>query len=167
MFLRLRNAMEFAGGGELLPGRKQGAAPIAGIKLGTEATSMSRGWSMSLSQMPGRARESEAAVVRHMKGFIGGSTGSYLGDVAEKSDERAFAYEELVKDTVLHGSPDTVLRGLEALAAAGASSMMIHYPPYYGPSKTVKMLQLFAKEVLPHASTFEPGGAGAAPRYSH
>ena len=121
-----------------------------------------------VAESDARAREeSETAVVRHMKGFIGGSTGSYLGDVAEKSDERAFAYEELVKDTVLHGSPDTVLRGLEALAAVGASSMMIHYPPYYGPSKTVKMLELFAREVLPQASAFEPGGAGAPPRYSH
>ena len=120
-----------------------------------------------VAESDARAREeSEEAVVRHMKGFIGGGTGSYLGDVAEKSDERAFAYEELVKDTVLHGSPDTVLRGLEALASAGASSMMIHYPPYYGPSKTVKMLELFAREVLPQASAFEPGGAGAAARQS-
>ena len=63
---------------------------------------------------------------------------------------------------MLHGSPDTVLRGLEALAQAGASSVMIHYPPYYGPGKTVKMLELFAKEVLPHVGAFEQAGAGAA-----
>ena len=110
------------------------------------------------------AREhSEAGIVRHLKSFLaGGNTGSYLGDVAEKSDEGAFAYEKLVRDTVLHGSPDTVLRGLETLAQAGASSVMIHYPPYYGPAKTTKMLELFAREVLPQAGAFEQAGAAAA-----
>ena len=110
------------------------------------------------------AREhSEAGIVRHLKSFMaGGNTGSYLGDVAEKSDEGAFAYEKLIRDTVLHGSPDTVLRGLETLAQAGASSVMIHYPPYYGPAKTTKMLELFAREVLPQAGAFEQAGAAAA-----
>ena len=61
-----------------------------------------------------RAREeSEAGITRHMKSFLGGAVGSYLGDVAEKADESQFAYEHLVKDTILHGSPDTVLRKIE------------------------------------------------------
>ena len=32
----------------------------------------------------------------------------------------------------------------------GATSIMIHYPPYYGAQKTIEMLRLFAKEVLPN-----------------
>ncbi len=117
-----------------------------------------------VAESDAKAREeSEEGIVRHTKSFLlSGRTGSYLGDVAEKSDEDAFAYEKLVSDTVLHGSPDTVLRRLEALAQAGASSVMIHYPPYYGPAKTTKMLELFAKEVLPHVGAFEQAGAGAA-----
>ena len=117
-----------------------------------------------VAESDARAREdSEEGIVRHMKSFLlAGNTGSYLGDVADKGDESAFDYEKLVKDTVLHGSPDTVLRGLEALAQAGASSVMIHYPPYYGPAKTMKMLELFAREVLPHAGAFEQAGAGPA-----
>jgi alkanesulfonate monooxygenase SsuD/methylene tetrahydromethanopterin reductase-like flavin-dependent oxidoreductase (luciferase family) len=93
--------------------------------------------------------ESEAGITRHMKNFMVG-TGGYLGDVSEKSDEAAFAYDHLAKTTLLHGSPDTVLRRLEAFAKVGMTSLMIHYPPYYGPERTLAMIRLFAEEVLPH-----------------
>jgi len=95
--------------------------------------------------------ESEAGIVRHMKGFLlGGNTGRYLGEVTEKMDESEFAYENLVANTLLHGSPETVIAKIEDLKAAGATSLMIHYPPYYGLEKTLGMLRLFAKEVLPN-----------------
>ena len=32
---------------------------------------------------------------------------------------------------------------------------MLHYPPYYGPQRTVEMLRLFAREVLPHVQRLE------------
>ncbi len=95
--------------------------------------------------------ESEAGIVRHMKSFMTG-TGGYLGDVSEKQDESAFAYEHLSKTTILHGSPDTVIRRIEEFARIGATSLMIHYPPYYGMERTLGMLRLFAKEVLPHVA---------------
>jgi len=96
--------------------------------------------------------ESEDGITRHLKSFLlGGNTGRYLGEVTEKHDENALAYSHLVKNTILHGSPDTVLKGISTLRKAGATSIMLHYPPYYGPEKTVNMLRLFAKEVLPHA----------------
>ncbi|MDX2156472.1 MAG: LLM class flavin-dependent oxidoreductase [Hyphomicrobiaceae bacterium] len=95
--------------------------------------------------------ESEAGIVRHMKSFLGGgNTGRYLGEVTEKYDESAFAYDHLAKTTLLHGSPDTVIRRIEEFRRAGATSLMLHYPPYYGPERTLGMLRLFAKEVLPH-----------------
>ncbi|MCB1509698.1 MAG: LLM class flavin-dependent oxidoreductase [Hyphomicrobiaceae bacterium] len=99
-----------------------------------------------------RAREeSEEGVTRHMKGFLlGGNTGRYLGEVTEKVDESSFEYAKLQRDTLLHGSPDTVLRKIEELKGIGVTSLMIHYPPYYGMEKTVEMLKLFAKEVLPN-----------------
>lgn len=95
--------------------------------------------------------ESEEGIVRHMKSFFSaGNTGGYLGDVTEKDDESQFRYEHLAETTILHGSPDTVIRGIEGFRKAGATSIMIHYPPYYGVEKTIEMLRLFGKEVLPH-----------------
>jgi hypothetical protein len=79
-----------------------------------------------------------------MKSFMGGEVGAYLGDVAEKSDESQFAYERLAKDTILHGAPDTVLRKIEAFRDVGMTSLMVHYPPYYGPERTLDMLRLAA-----------------------
>ena len=61
---------------------------------------------------------------------------------------RDFANES-ERDTLLHGSPDTVIRQIERLRAEGTTSIMLHYPPYYGPQRISAMLRLFAKEVLP------------------
>jgi alkanesulfonate monooxygenase SsuD/methylene tetrahydromethanopterin reductase-like flavin-dependent oxidoreductase (luciferase family) len=95
--------------------------------------------------------ESEAGIVRHMKSFFSaGNTGGYLGDVAEKSDESQFLYDHLAETTILHGSPDTVIRRIEDFRKIGATSITLHYPPYYGVEKTLDMLRLFGKEVLPH-----------------
>ncbi len=105
-----------------------------------------------------RAREeSEAGITHHMKSFMGGEVGAYLGDVAEKTDESQFAYERLVKDTILHGAPDTVLRKIEAFRDVGMTSLMVHYPPYYGPERTLGMLRLFATEVLPELKRMDTG----------
>jgi alkanesulfonate monooxygenase SsuD/methylene tetrahydromethanopterin reductase-like flavin-dependent oxidoreductase (luciferase family) len=95
--------------------------------------------------------ESEAGIVHHMKGFFSaGNTGGYLGDVAEKSGEDEFSYDHLAETTILHGSPETVIDRIEQLRAAGATSITLHYPPYYGPQKTLEMLRLFSEEVLPN-----------------
>jgi|TARA_A100001037_G_scaffold133409_1_gene121026 alkanesulfonate monooxygenase SsuD/methylene tetrahydromethanopterin reductase-like flavin-dependent oxidoreductase (luciferase family) len=99
-----------------------------------------------------KAREdTEAGITHHMKTFLtGGNTGGYLGDVTEKEDESQFAYDKLTETTIIHGSPDTVIRRIEEFKAVGTTSIMIHYPPYYGAQKTIEMLRLFAKEVLPN-----------------
>lgn len=100
-----------------------------------------------------KAKElSEQGITSHMKSFMAGGskTGGYLGDVSDKSGDEQFAYDNLMDGTILHGSPDTVLRKIEAFKAVGTTSLMLHYPPYYGQERTVEMLRLFAKEVLPH-----------------
>ena len=45
---------------------------------------------------------------------------------------------------------DTVIRGIEEFNKTDVTSIMIHYPPYYGVQKTMDMLRFFAKEVLAH-----------------
>jgi hypothetical protein len=43
-----------------------------------------------------------------------------------------------------------VIRRLQELrAATGITSLVLHYPPYYGVEKTLNSLRLFAKEVIP------------------
>jgi alkanesulfonate monooxygenase SsuD/methylene tetrahydromethanopterin reductase-like flavin-dependent oxidoreductase (luciferase family) len=106
--------------------------------------------------------ESEDAVVRHVRGFIGGGTGRYFGEVTAERDDNALSYDHLVQNTILHGSPETVIRKIEALRATGATSVMLHYPPYYGAEKISKMLRLFAKEVLPHVQAIEAPRLAAA-----
>lgn len=99
--------------------------------------------------------ESEAGITHHTRSFMAAGTGGYLGDVTEKSGADQFSYENLMNGTILHGSPDTVLRKIEEFRALGTTSIVLHYPPYYGPEKTLDMLRLFAREVLPHAQAME------------
>ncbi|MDP6704911.1 MAG: LLM class flavin-dependent oxidoreductase [Alphaproteobacteria bacterium] len=107
--------------------------------------------------------ESEAGITHHMKTFfLGANTGRYLGDVTEKSDESQFTYDHLAETTILHGSPDTVIRRIEAFREVGATSMMLHYPPYYGLERTLDMLRLFSNEVLPHVQSAPESKTGAA-----
>lgn len=101
------------------------------------------------------AREqSEAGITHHMKAF--GQAGSYLGDVTGGTKEDQLSYDYLAENTILHGSPDTVIRKIEAFRDVGATSIMVHYPPYYGLEQTLDMLRLFAKEVLPHLREMQP-----------
>lgn len=105
-----------------------------------------------------KAKElSEAGITHHMQSFMAGGskTGGYLGDISDKSGTEQFSYDNLMDGTILHGSPDTVLRKIEAFKAIGMTSLMLHYPPYYGQERTVEMLRLFAKEVLPHVQKMD------------
>lgn len=93
--------------------------------------------------------ESEAGIVKHISAFMGKNTAGYLGAI-QKADVDTVRYDELAETTLLHGSPDTVIAKLKALQKeTGMTSVVIHYPPYYGHEKTVAMLKLFAETVLP------------------
>ena len=91
--------------------------------------------------------ETEEAIVRHISHFGGSGTGGYLGSVSEKGS--AIKYDDLVS-TLLHGSAETVIARLrEMQAKTGMTSLLLHYPPYYGREKTMKSLKLFAERVIP------------------
>ena len=99
-------------------------------------------------------QESEEGITHHMKTFLSGiNAGGYLGDVTVEKDVSEFAYDHLAETTILHGSPETVIRRIEEFRRVGATSIMLHYPPYYGVQQTLDMLRLFAKEVLPHVQS--------------
>ena len=101
--------------------------------------------------------ETEEAIVRHIAHFGGSGTGGYLGTVSEKGS--AIKYDDLAS-TLLHGSAETVIARLrEMQAKTGMTSLLLHYPPYYGREKTMKSLKLFAERVIP---AFRPPARRAA-----
>jgi alkanesulfonate monooxygenase SsuD/methylene tetrahydromethanopterin reductase-like flavin-dependent oxidoreductase (luciferase family) len=94
--------------------------------------------------------ESEAVIMRHLHHFSSGHTSGYLGTVSQGGATSQRDYDALDRDIILHGSPATLIAKIEELRAmTGISSVMLHYPPWYGPEKTLASLELFATEVAP------------------
>ena len=95
-------------------------------------------------------RESADGIVRHLTHFLSSATAGYLGNVSEKAKDVKLDYDELAATTILHGSPETVVRRLRELRdTTGLTSLLLHYPPYYGHEKAMKSLRLFAERVMP------------------
>ena len=95
-------------------------------------------------------RESEDGIIRHLTHFLGTSTAGYLGTVSEKDRGKRLDYDELAATTLLHGSPETVIRRLGELRdETGLTSLLMHYPPYYGHAAAMRSLRLFAERVMP------------------
>jgi alkanesulfonate monooxygenase SsuD/methylene tetrahydromethanopterin reductase-like flavin-dependent oxidoreductase (luciferase family) len=107
-------------------------------------------------------RDSEAGILRHLSHFASGHTSGYLGTVQEKTVGDRTGYDALAKDIILHGSPATVAEKIAHLRdRAGASSIMVHYPPWYGVEKALASLALFAQEVAPRFKTSSPAAKSA------
>jgi len=95
-------------------------------------------------------RDSEPGILRHLSHFSSGHTSGYLGTVQENTVGSRAGYDALVKDIILHGSPATVADKIATLRdMTGATSIMVHYPPWYGVEKALASLELFATEVAP------------------
>jgi alkanesulfonate monooxygenase SsuD/methylene tetrahydromethanopterin reductase-like flavin-dependent oxidoreductase (luciferase family) len=102
-------------------------------------------------------RDSEAGILRHLAHFSSGHTSGYLGTVQEKTVGSRSGYDALAHDIILHGSPATVADKIAHLRdVVGASSIMVHYPPWYGVEKALASLELFATEVAPKFRTDAP-----------
>ena len=95
-------------------------------------------------------RDSEEGILRQLSGFTGPGTGGYLGLISEKAADGGFDYDELCETTLLHGSPTTVAARLRALQEqTGVTSLLLHYPPYYGHERAMRSIRLFAEQVMP------------------
>ena len=95
-------------------------------------------------------RDSADGIVRHLSHFLGSATAGYLGNVSEKDRAKGLDYDELAATTLLHGSPETVIRRLRELHdKTRLTSLLLHYPPYYGHDNAMKSLRLFAERVIP------------------
>jgi len=100
-----------------------------------------------VAESDARARaESEPGLMRQLGHFAGG-----LHPTGKKVEADDFNYDRLRGQTILHGSPASVIAMIEELRdRAGLDSVLLHYPPYYGRERTLDMLRLFAAEVIPH-----------------
>lgn len=99
-------------------------------------------------------RDSEDGIIRHLTHFLGKATAGYLGTVSEKDRSAGLDYDDLAATTLLHGSPETVVRRLRELRdKTGLTSLLLHYPPYYGHDKAMRSLRLFAERVMPEFRT--------------
>ncbi len=106
-------------------------------------------------------RDSEAGILRHLAHFSSGHTSGYLGTVQEKTVGNRTGYDALAHDIILHGSPATVADKIATLRdMTGATSIMVHYPPWYGVEKALASLALFATEVAPKLRSDSPRSVG-------
>ncbi|MBI3434117.1 MAG: LLM class flavin-dependent oxidoreductase [Proteobacteria bacterium] len=105
-----------------------------------------------VAQSDAKAKEeSEAGIMRNLHHFASGHTSGYLGTVSQNVGASPRDYDALTRDIILHGSPATVIAGIEELRAqAGVNSIMLHFPPWYGAAKALASLELFAAEVITH-----------------
>ncbi|HXW47976.1 MAG TPA: LLM class flavin-dependent oxidoreductase [Xanthobacteraceae bacterium] len=95
-------------------------------------------------------RESEPVILRSLAHFSSGHTSGYLGTVSQDVGAKPRDYDALTRDIILHGSPATVIAKIKELESmAGNSSIMLHFPPWYGGEKALASLELFAGEVIP------------------
>jgi alkanesulfonate monooxygenase SsuD/methylene tetrahydromethanopterin reductase-like flavin-dependent oxidoreductase (luciferase family) len=97
-------------------------------------------------------RESEAGLLRHLKHFFGGHQAGYLGQVSqgEGAVTSGLDYDMLARSTIIHGSPTSVAaRIAELMQMTRFTSLMLHYPPWYGTERAKASLELFAQEVMP------------------
>jgi alkanesulfonate monooxygenase SsuD/methylene tetrahydromethanopterin reductase-like flavin-dependent oxidoreductase (luciferase family) len=104
-----------------------------------------------VAETDAEARQHSAdGILRHLAHFMGNATAGYLGNVSEKDRATRLDYDELASTTLLHGSPETVASRLRRLRdETGLTSLLLHYPPYYGHDRAMRSLRLFAERVMP------------------
>ncbi len=96
--------------------------------------------------------EAGEAVVRHVHSFTGASTSGYLGTISQENKEAysVAGYSELCEDTIIYGSAETVTERIKYLEElTGATSLILHFPPYNSREQNRRVLQRFAEDVIP------------------
>ena len=85
------------------------------------------------------------AIVRAHQPLLGAGTAA-ISATCRRRAAASLNYDDLAATTLLHGSPDTVIARLrEMQARTGMTSLLLHYPPYYGHDKAMQSLRLFAE----------------------
>lgn len=106
-----------------------------------------------VAETDAQAKEEAAeGVVRHVHSFTGASTSGYLGTISQENKDKfqASDYEELCEDTIIYGSPETVIEKIKYMEElTGADSLILHFPPYNSREQNKRVLRCFAEDVIP------------------
>ncbi len=120
----------------------------SGGRIPRRATSTSRAGSTSPTAMPRRAptpRKPSSSTSRISAARVPAAISARCRRRARRSTTTTCS-----PTTLLHGSAETVIARLhEMQARTGMTSLLLHYPPYYGREKTMQSLKLFAERVIP------------------
>ena len=96
--------------------------------------------------------ESEESVLKHVDSFTGAASSGYLGKVSEASQQelQGADYEKLREDTIIYGSPESVIEKIKYMEeVTGADSLILHFPPYNTREQNARVLAQFAEDVIP------------------
>jgi len=96
--------------------------------------------------------EAGEGVVRHIHSFTGEATSGYLGKISQDNKDKyqASDYEALCEDTIIYGSPETVIEKIKYMEeVTGADSLILHFPPFNSREQNKKVLRMFAERVIP------------------
>ena len=59
-------------------------------------------------------------------------------------------YEKLREDTIIYGSPESVIEKIKYMEeVTGADSLILHFPPYNTREQNARVLAQFAEDVIP------------------
>ena len=96
--------------------------------------------------------EASESVVKHVDSFTGAASSGYLGKVSEASQQelQGADYEKLREDTIIYGSPESVIEKIKYMEeVTGADSLILHFPPYNTREQNARVLAQFAEDVIP------------------
>jgi alkanesulfonate monooxygenase SsuD/methylene tetrahydromethanopterin reductase-like flavin-dependent oxidoreductase (luciferase family) len=96
--------------------------------------------------------EAGEAVVRHVHSFTGAATSGYLGTISQENKDAysVAGYDDLCQDTIIYGSPETVIDKIKYMEElTGATSLILHFPPYNSREQNRRVLRQFAQDVIP------------------
>ena len=100
-----------------------------------------------------KAKEDAAeSVCNHVDSFTGAASSGYLGKVSDASQEELHGadYEKLREDTIIYGSPESVIEKIKYMEeVTGADSLILHFPPYNSREQNARVLAQFAEDVIP------------------
>ena len=97
-------------------------------------------------------RRSRRSGSTHVHSFTGASTSGYLGTISQENKDKysASGYEDLREDTIIYGSPETVIEKIKYMEElTGANSLILHFPPYNTREQNKRVLKQFAEDVIP------------------
>ena len=97
-------------------------------------------------------QEAGEGVVRHVQSFMGAASSGYLGTISQENKDKYndAGYDELCEDTIIYGSSETVVEKIKYLEdLTGATSLILHFPPYNSREQNNRVLRRFAEDVIP------------------